>query len=56
VSDYVLAPDAVQDLEDIWEFIALDSPEAADRWVEKLLDSCDAIARTPAIGSNRQPT
>src|ERR1039458_3485085 len=32
VSQYVLGADAVLDLEDIWDYIATDSTDAADRW------------------------
>jgi plasmid stabilization system protein ParE len=28
---YVLSPDALQDLQDIWDFVALDNVNAADR-------------------------
>jgi plasmid stabilization system protein ParE len=38
VSGYVLGTDAERDLDDIWEYIARDSIEAADRWVGKLFD------------------
>lgn len=36
MSGYVLGSDAEFDLDGIWEYIAADSIEAADRWVEKL--------------------
>jgi plasmid stabilization system protein ParE len=32
MSTYILTPEADQDLDDIWEYIALDDIEAADRW------------------------
>jgi plasmid stabilization system protein ParE len=54
VSDYVLSPDADLDLNDIWEYIATDSIDAADRWIGKLFDAFDAIARTPGIGHKRE--
>jgi len=31
VSDYILGADAALDLEDIWEYIAADSVDAAER-------------------------
>jgi plasmid stabilization system protein ParE len=31
MSGYVLSPDAALDLDDIWEYIAADSVDAADR-------------------------
>jgi plasmid stabilization system protein ParE len=36
VSDYVLSSDADFDLDDIWEFIAADQIDAADRWIMPL--------------------
>ena len=54
MSDYVLGSDAVVDLEDIWEYIAADSATAADRWVARLFDSFEKIARMPGIGHRRQ--
>jgi plasmid stabilization system protein ParE len=54
VSDYVLGSDAVLDLEDIWDYIATDSAAAAERWVAKLFDALEDIARMPGIGHRRQ--
>jgi len=54
VSEYVLAPDVVQDLENIWDFIAADSMAAADRWIRKLFDAFETIARMPKIGHSRK--
>jgi len=36
VSSYILSVDADLDLDDIWEYIAADDIDAADRW----LDTC----------------
>jgi plasmid stabilization system protein ParE len=52
VSDYVLGPDADHDLDDIWEYIAAESIDAADRWITKLFDGFEAIARSPASGTS----
>ena len=54
MSDYILGPDADLDLDDIWEYIAADSVDAADRWIKKLFDAFDAIARNPGIGHKRE--
>jgi plasmid stabilization system protein ParE len=48
VSDYVLSLDAEFDLDHIWEYIAADSIDAADRWITKLFDAFEALAQTPA--------
>jgi len=54
VSQYVLGADAVLDLEDIWDYVAADSPEAADRWIAKLFDAIERIAEMPGIGHRRE--
>jgi plasmid stabilization system protein ParE len=54
VSCYILVPDAALDIEDIWEFIAGDSIDAADRWLAKLFDTFEAIGNTPGIGHRRE--
>ena len=51
---YILSRGAEQDLEDIWEYIAQDSIDAADRWIAKLFASFATLARTPGIG-HKQP-
>ena len=50
MSNYVLGADAEFDLDDIWEYIAGDSVEAADRWIAKLFDAFESLARAPRIG------
>ena len=54
MSGYILAPDAVLDLEDIWDYIAADNLEAADRWIEKLFAAFETIGRPPGMGHERQ--
>jgi plasmid stabilization system protein ParE len=54
VNEYVLGTEAVLDLEDIWEYIATDNADAADRWIAKLLDAFEDIARRPGIGHRRE--
>ena len=54
MNGYILASDVVLDLEDIWDYIAADNTEAADRWIEKLFDAFDAIDRSPGIGHKRE--
>jgi len=53
VNRYVLGEDAELDLDDIWEYIARDSIEAADRWISKLYDAFEALSRTPGMGHVR---
>ena len=51
---YLLGIDAELDLLEIWEYIAEDSVDAADRWVGKLFEAFDALAGTPAMGHKRE--
>lgn len=54
MSGYILSTDAALDLDNIWEYIAADSIDAAGRWIEKLLDAFEALARTPQMGHKRE--
>jgi len=54
VTTYILGPDAELDLDQIWEYIARDSIDAADRWMDKLFDAFGALGRTPGMGHRRQ--
>jgi plasmid stabilization system protein ParE len=54
VSAYTLSEDADLDLDDIWEYIARENIDAADRWIGKLFDAFEAIGRTPGIGHKRE--
>jgi plasmid stabilization system protein ParE len=50
---FFLTPEADQDLDDIWEFIALDDIDAADRWDGKLRDAFRTLATNPRAGHSR---
>jgi len=54
MKEYVLGTCAELDLDEIWEYIAHDNINAADRWIGKLFDAFEAIARNPGIGHKRQ--
>ena len=54
MSGYVLSADAALDLDDIWEYIAADSTDAADRWIGKLFDAFEALGRSPGMGHKRE--
>lgn len=51
---YVLGRDVALDLDCIWEYIAQDSIDAADRWIAKLFDAFEALGRSPGIGHKRE--
>ena len=50
-----LTPDAIQDLTDIYEYIAAKSglPEVAWAYIEKLRKKCDDLRKVPLIGQQR---
>jgi plasmid stabilization system protein ParE len=54
VTRYVLNVDAEQDLNEIWEYIAEDNIDAADRWIEKLFEAFQTLAQTPGLGHARE--
>lgn len=54
MNDYVLGATAVADLEEIWDYIAKDNPNAADRWIARLFEAFEMIARMRAIGHTRK--
>lgn len=47
---YALSPLALQDLADIWEYIARDSSEAADSVVVKIRQEVRKLAELPRLG------
>ena len=48
-----IAEEAEADLVEIWAFIAQDSIEAADQFLERVYDTCQTLARSPGIGRDR---
>jgi plasmid stabilization system protein ParE len=54
MSSYVLGRDAEQDLNDLWDYIAADNVEAADRLMARLFDAFEALSRNPGMGHKRE--
>ena len=54
MTQYVLSEDADRDLDGIWDYIAEDNIDAADRWIGRLFDAFDAIGNMPGIGHKRE--
>ena len=48
-----LSPEAAQDIEAIWEYIARDSVRAARRVRQELLAACRRLAQHPGLGHRR---
>ena len=54
MSRYIVSPESEIDLIEIWEYIAQDDFDAADRWIAKLREAFELLAQNPAIGHRRQ--
>ena len=50
MKEYVLSTGAELDLDEIFEYIAQDNVAAADRWIGRLFDAFDKLARNPGMG------
>jgi plasmid stabilization system protein ParE len=53
MSEFVLHPQAWRDLEEIWEYIAVNSPDAADRVREEIYDAIQSLIPFPHVGHSR---
>jgi plasmid stabilization system protein ParE len=53
MSAFVLHPDALADLNQIWEFIATDNPDAADRVLDDIRDAIGTLVSFPELGHVR---
>lgn len=54
MSKYIVSPEARADLNEIWDYIAQDDFDAADRWIRTLRDSIELLARVPGMGHTRK--
>jgi plasmid stabilization system protein ParE len=53
MTDYVLHPEALADLDEIREYIAEDSPDAADRVITEIFDAIRGLVLFPHQGYRR---
>jgi plasmid stabilization system protein ParE len=53
MSAYVLSPAALQDLQDIWDFISADSESAADKLEDEFFEAFGRLAQRPRMGHTR---
>ena len=51
---YVLTPSAKRDVNDIWDYIARDNIEAADRVLDDLESAMVKLAKNPGVGHWRE--
>lgn len=49
----LIAPEAEQDLVDIWQFIAEDSPANADSFIDRIYAQARQLADFPLLGKSR---
>ena len=54
MKSYILGSGVEFDLASIWDYIAQDDMDAADRWVSKLYDAFELIANNPGIGHSQR--
>ena len=55
MSQAIILPSAEADVAAIWEYIAQDSPESADRFVDGIYLTCNqTLAYNPRIGRTRE--
>jgi len=53
MSGFVLHPEAYTDLEEIWDYIAADSLDAADQVREEIYEAIQSLIPFPHIGHHR---
>ena len=51
---FQLTPQATEDLDAIWWFVAEDNPEAADRVEMEIVATCRRLAKHPRTGTKRR--
>jgi len=49
----LIRPEAKVDLDDIWFYIAQDSPNNADRFLNQIQETCLSLANFPHLGTIR---
>ena len=53
MSGFSFHPDAITDLEEIWEFIATDNLDAADKILQEIYEAIQALVSFPYLGHGR---
>ena len=51
--EVIFAPLAVEDLDEIWDYIAQDNVEAANRVIDGISEVCQTLATQPEMGLRR---
>jgi plasmid stabilization system protein ParE len=50
---YDFHPEVRADLDEIWQFIAADNPDAADRMIAEIIEAIDNLVPFPGVGHRR---
>jgi plasmid stabilization system protein ParE len=50
---YDFHPEVRADLDEIWQFIAADNPDAADRMIAEIIEAIDSLVPFPGVGHRR---
>ena len=50
---YELTPEARDDLQEIWVYIASGNPSAADKLEEEIYAACELLSKNPYVGHER---
>ena len=50
---YELSPEATDDLQEIWVYIANGNPSAADKLEDDIYAACELLAKNPRLGHRR---
>lgn len=53
MSDFVFHPDAVKDIEEIWDYVAGENIDAADRLLQELYQEIRSLVAFPRTGHSR---
>jgi plasmid stabilization system protein ParE len=54
MTSYILAPEALQDLQELWDYIATENLDAADRLTDTLFAAFERLATMPGLGHTRE--
>ena len=54
MTSYIFAPEALQDLQELWDYIAAENLDAADRVIDMLFAAFERLAAMPGLGHTRE--
>jgi plasmid stabilization system protein ParE len=54
MTSYILAPEALQDLQELWDYIATENLDTTDRVIDTLFAAFERLAAMPGLGHRRE--